>query len=266
MCARRPGTASGNVSGTSPRRSPCSTASPAGGVPRTYHTAGSLGGGARVGAGVKLPARLVVVADDLIDQFLLPVNDHTGRAALHLRFTPIRVVCQNTLDASLAGHARVQSSLRVAHVGRVADHVAEVRLALGLATRYFDTLGTTLRAMTTVNLTERMLREYWQAILPIARDQSKPAQRRVAEVRAMLTRLFEEGRGDAMPRVRGTAYAAYNAVTDFIDHVSTARRDGGVRQRAAESVLLGTATLKQRAFDEAIALVGRSRRCLTWRT
>jgi phage/plasmid-like protein (TIGR03299 family) len=63
-----------------------------------YHTAGSIKGGKQVWALIKLPGNLVVGPDDVVNQYLALMNAHDGTMALSIRFTPIRIVCNNTLN------------------------------------------------------------------------------------------------------------------------------------------------------------------------
>jgi hypothetical protein len=70
-----------------------------------------------------------------------------------------------------------------------------------------------------------------------------------------VTQKFEHGRGNDMPGVKGTLWAAFNGVTEYVDYTRTTR--GGSDSRA-KSLLFGSgATLKQKAWDEALSLAGQ---------
>lgn len=66
-----------------------------------YHTAGALGLGERVWLLAQLPKDLVVKGVDKVEKFLLLTSTHNGTTQVTIKMTPIRVVCQNTLNASL---------------------------------------------------------------------------------------------------------------------------------------------------------------------
>ena len=86
-----------------------------------FHTAGALGNGERVWVLVKLNDQIVIGDDDIVDRFLLLSNSHGGTGAVSIRFTPIQVVCQNTLNFAMK---RGSGAISVRHTRNVARHLA----------------------------------------------------------------------------------------------------------------------------------------------
>lgn len=225
-----------------------------------YHTAGSLRRGRRVFATAKLPASLVVVPDDVVDQYLLLVTGHDGTQSFTIRFTPVRVVCANTLGIALRNAAAYEYT--VTHKGTLAQQLATVRQALGVGVRYFDAAGIRFRALSSTSLTTLGFTQFLNGFLPVMTvDSSSPesairARERAIVARDRVTALFEGGLGTDIPGVRGTAWGAFNAGVEWSERVRATRKDGELREGAKEAIVLGTGQeWRQRAFDAAFALV-----------
>lgn len=90
-----------------------------------FHTAGALGNGERVWVLAKLVDQIVIGHDDKIDRFLLLSNSHDGSGAVSVRFTPIRVVCQNTLNLAVKPGGKPASSIR--HTRHMQKHMAKAQ-------------------------------------------------------------------------------------------------------------------------------------------
>jgi phage/plasmid-like protein (TIGR03299 family) len=84
-----------------------------------YHTAGALGDGQRVWILAKLPEDIRVIGDDITQKYLLLSNSHDGNSAVQIKFTPIRVVCQNTLTMALSQ----RPTLRIPHTRDVHERL-----------------------------------------------------------------------------------------------------------------------------------------------
>jgi phage/plasmid-like protein (TIGR03299 family) len=91
-----------------------------------FHTAGALGNGERVWVLAKLPGQIVVLPGDTIDRYLLLSNKHDGTGAISIRFTPIRVVCQNTLNWAAEGGS---SAISVRHSKNIGENLKKAQAA-----------------------------------------------------------------------------------------------------------------------------------------
>ena len=104
----------------------------------TYATAGSLFGGRKIFLLAKLPQRRIL--DDAVDPYICFTNSHDGTGAIQACATPIRVVCNNTLNLALNGAARKRSTK---HVGDIERKLEEARQTLALMDTYMQTLDNT---------------------------------------------------------------------------------------------------------------------------
>lgn len=223
-----------------------------------YHTAGALGRGERVWMLAKLPGDLRIEGtDDVSEKYLLLSNAHDGRSSLRVFFTPIRVVCQNTLNA--AERATQRQGVSIRHTGSVHDKIAEARRVLGFADRFYTRFGEDANRMAKVTLNTAQVRSYFEAVIPGPEDPEKSprAQKSAQENWDALEHLFVNGKGQDLPGVKRTLWAAYNAVTEWVDHKPL--KDAGALEDRREARLVsnwfGTgATVKGRAFEAAMAM------------
>ena len=219
-----------------------------------YHTAGSLGQGERVWILAKLPEIIRITVEDVVEEFLLLTNSHNGWSSLRVFYTPVRVVCQNTLNMALGGVARKGIAIR--HSGDIRSKIAEAQRALGLAAEFYSEFAEVAALCRERELAMKELDAYLQVVVPDPKDGK--VSTRAQNVRQEMVRLFETGKGNTLPGVRGTLWAAVNAVAEYADHVRTPRaKDPADRaSNRMESIWFGSgATLKARAWDKALQLV-----------
>jgi phage/plasmid-like protein (TIGR03299 family) len=214
-----------------------------------YHTMGSLRGGRQVWLLAKLPGEIRVTSEDVTEKYILLSNSHDGTSAVRIGLTPIRVVCQNTLNLALRGMGGVS----IRHHADVAVRVKEAHRLIGIVNQAYDTVGLTMQEMVKIPMTGDKPYEYFQSVLPLPDEKEEIMRDRVKEKQKRLAELFEIGIGNDLPEVRGSLWAAYNAVTQWVDRESYTARN----KEPLKSIWFGEgANIKQRAFDQARELVG----------
>ncbi len=234
-----------------------------------FHTAGSLKGGRKVWALVKLPTSITVGPDDTVDQYLLMANGHDGTVSLAFRFTPIRVVCWNTLSAAMdmdldTGQLRhTADGVYIRHSENADVRIEEVKKVLGIATRTFEETGKVYQAMSAIQIDQAILQGYLERVVPMTLKSLRPtgedleeAATKQHETHAAIIRCFESGRGSDLATAKGTVWGAYNAVGEWVDHIYPVLQDGSTSKARQESALFGTyGQMKRRAYSEAVALL-----------
>ena len=219
-----------------------------------YHTAGALGRGEKIWMLAKLSGQIQVRnSSDLVDKFLLLSNSHDGSAALRVYFTPIRVVCQNTL--ALAERRSEGQGVSILHKGDLQAKITEAQQVLGFAQRFYDDAAEWINRLASYYPTQDQLAGYFKAIYPDP-EEGKDNTRAV-NVRTELHRLFEDGIGHDEPEIKRSSWMAFNAVTEFVDHVRPGRgtNDADRSSRRLDSIWFGSgARLKQKAWDLALQM------------
>jgi phage/plasmid-like protein (TIGR03299 family) len=225
-----------------------------------YHTAGALGDGERVWVLAKLPDSIHVANQDDVGKYLLLSNSHDGRSAVQVKFTPIRVVCQNTLSMALAQGR----SVRVEHDRNLEIGLERAKDMLGIINARYAVIEESFGVLAQVQMQPARLKEYVEAVFPdpappvssgrdgllgSARARWEYALKQARLSREESARLFEEGRGNRQPGIRGTLWAAYNAVAEMIDY----RQDGMDADRHLRSMWFGQGYhVKVRAYQVAM--------------
>ncbi len=219
-----------------------------------YHTAGALGQGERVWLLAKLPGEIRVKgSDDITDKYLLLSNSHDGSTALRTFFTPVRVVCHNTL--TLAHRQGRRQGVSILHKGSIDAKVQEARKVLGLAHRFYEECELKIDRLAHHYPTVDQLDHLFSSLFPD--PENFPERSRAGCIRQDLFYLFEEGRGQDIPEIRHTTWAAFNAVTEYVDHrrPTRAKTENERRSRRLQSQWFGSgAQLKAKAWELALAI------------
>ena len=183
-----------------------------------YETAGSLQGGKRVWLLARLPHEYII-SGERITPYLVFFNSHDGSGAIKAALTPIRVVCQNTLNLALSTARRSWSMI---HTGDIQGKMQEARDTLFMAEKYMDSLGREFETLRKKKLAEKQVREYIEILLPIE-DGSTPQQ---AKNTKKLREDLEARYFDApdLKDLGNNGYRFINAVSDFATHSNPLRR------------------------------------------
>lgn len=201
----------------------------------------------------KLPGHIRVKdTQDIVDKYLLLSNAHDGSAALRVLFTPVRVVCQNTLSMALRQGRGEGISIR--HNGNLTAKIQEAQRVLGLATRFYDDAQAKIDRLASVSTTQAQLEVFFKSLYPDPEDGGDNT--RAKQTRERLHTLFETGIGHDLPGIKGTWWVAYNAVTEMLDHRTYRGRTEAERNaNRLQSIWWGTAAkVKEQAWEAALDL------------
>jgi phage/plasmid-like protein (TIGR03299 family) len=211
------------------------------------HTAGSLRGGSRVWVLAKLNRDpLVVAPGDEVGKFLLLSHGHDGSLAVRVGFTPIRVVCQNTL--AMAHGSDASQLIRVRHTKEVHQNLANVREVMDLANQQFEATAQQYRLLARTSVNQADLHRYVRRVLQVGDGQEPGA--RIKTILGEVVGLCEAGRGNCLPSVSGTLWAAYNGVSEWL-----AYRRGRSEDSRLNALWFGDgAGLNRHALQTALAM------------
>ena len=179
-----------------------------------WHTAGSLKYGQRVWVLCQLNLdNSEIVKGDEVAKFALLSNGHDGKLAVHFGFTPIRVVCANT--EAMARNSEASKLIRVRHHRFVADNVEKLRDVMDLANQEFEATADQYRFLASRQINKDDLKKYVRIVFNAGTDNLSTRKQNILH---KVEGLFETGKGNDLPGVAGTYWAAYNAVTEYLNY------------------------------------------------
>jgi phage/plasmid-like protein (TIGR03299 family) len=211
-----------------------------------YHTAGSLEGGKRIWILAKMKGEVRIGHDDVIEKYLLLASSHDGSSALRMLPTPVRVVCQNTLNLALEGGVGEGVSIR--HTATAGARMEQAARVLRVAHGYYDTFQIAAEQFANQRFSDEQMRALAVALYP---DHETEPSTRSKNVRDQLVSLFEGGIGHREHGIEGTAWAALNAVAEHADHhrqVRSTHAASDAEAKLSSSWFGSGAALKRQAY------------------
>ena len=189
-----------------------------------YETAGSLQGGKKVWILARMPQEYII-SGERISPYLLFSNTHDGSGAIKVALTPIRVVCNNTLNLALSTAKRSWSMI---HTGDVHGKINEARDTLFMAEKYMDSLGKEFENLRMKKLTDSQVMEDIEILFPIDENYSSQQVRNIKKLQEdVKIRYFD---APDLQDVGKNAYRFINAVSDFATHANPLRRTANYKE------------------------------------
>lgn len=183
----------------------------------SFQTAGALKNGNVVWVLAELnKAPIEVGKGDEVNKYLLLSNSHDGTMAVRVGFTPVRVVCNNTLTIA---HGNEKSKLiRIRHSAKVNENLDHLREVVNAMDAKFEASAEQYKFLTTKAINKKDLEKYIEIIFKTNPNGSERDKSRDKKMKEMITNLFENGAGQHLRSAKGTYWGAYNAVTEYLTH------------------------------------------------
>jgi phage/plasmid-like protein (TIGR03299 family) len=195
-----------------------------------WETAGSIRQGRVVFGSLALERETVLDPNgvsDVVKSYLLVHTSHDGSTAVQASITPVRVVCQNTLNMALQG---VKQSFKIRHTQTVGGKVQAAREALSLANQYLDTFDKEAQALIQTEITKAKFDAIVEAVYPRPDKDAKGAVKKWETKVDLLEEIYSS---DTTNMIAGTAWGAFNALTERLDWFRKGRGERGAENVAA---------------------------------
>jgi len=209
-----------------------------------YETAGSLRDGKTIWMLAKMPEQKIL--DDKFEPYICFTNSHDGTGAIKVCMTPIRVVCNNTLNLALKKAKRTWSAK---HTGSIGAKLDEAKATLGLASQYMGELNENAELLAYSKVDNDYINKFLSELFPVSVDDGKVKKQRVADAKANFMVAYY------MPDIaqyRNTKYGIINAITDMVDHAAPARNTSDYQSNNWGRIMNG-----HKVVDEAYSILTR---------
>lgn len=217
-----------------------------------YETAGALGKGERIFITAKLPGYIKVGSDDLIEKYLFLTTSHDGYGSITAAFTPIRIVCNNTLNAALRNHS---NCIKIRHTANAKERLEQAHRVMGISYHLSEQLEEIFNQWTKVRITDQEVKKLIRMALVTNRETLISLEEcREDELSTYYKNVVENAYEYALSSptqqsatTKGTLYGAYNGVTGYFQNVRKYKNE----EAKLKSLLFGgtAQTHSQTAFN-----------------
>ncbi len=207
-----------------------------------YETAGALAGGRKVWMLAKLTGTTKILGDQ-VDPYLLFSNNHEGTGAIRVAVTPIRVVCQNTLNIALRNANRAWSTK---HMGDMDTKLREAERTLNMSRMYMAQLAEEADLLSQYTLRKDQIELILDALFPIEDDATDRVKATREQSKDEILTLVNTS--DLQKFGKNNAWAFVNGVTDWAAHRKPLRNTSSFTENQFDRVTAGHPILDQ-AYD-----------------
>jgi phage/plasmid-like protein (TIGR03299 family) len=214
-----------------------------------YETAGALGNGERIFITAKLPSYIQVANNDLIEQYLFLSTSHDGMGSITAAFTPVRIVCNNTLNAAMRNKS---NAIKIRHTANAKERLEQAHRLMGISNRLSIDLEQMFTHWSKVRITDTRLKELIRmAMVPNKEVMEKINTGNIDDLSTAFNnqcnKVYEyamTSETQQLDSTKGTVFGAYNAITGYFQNVRSYKSQeaklkslvfGGVAQMRTQS-------------------------------
>lgn len=206
-----------------------------------YETAGALGKGERIFITAKLPDYIRVGRNDLIENFLFLTTSHDGYGSITAAFTPIRIVCNNTLNAALKGTV---NNIKIRHTTNAKERLKQAHQLLGISNRLTNELEEIFNHWSKIRITDNAVKRLVQMAMSPSKEVFRNLQNgKDEELSSTFNNMVSSVMDYAFTNptqqeatTKGTLYGAYNSVTGYFQNVRNYKDE----ESKLKSIMFGT--------------------------
>lgn len=214
-----------------------------------YETAGALGKGEKIFITAKMPDYIRIGNDDAIEKYVFLTTSHDGSGSITAALTPIRIVCNNTLNIALRNCSNV---VKIRHTQSANERLKEAHRVMGMVNKLSPMLEDIYNQWAKVRVTDKQVLQLIQlAMCPNKEVLAKLSNDQFDETSTAFRNICNDAFEYAMTSdtqqlvtTKGTLFGAFNAVTGYFQNVRSYKDDtaklnslldGGTAQRRSQA-------------------------------
>lgn len=186
-----------------------------------WESAGSLKKGKIVFGSLDIPKEIVLDPQGVNDKtklYLIVWTSHDGSVAVQAAITPVRVVCQNTLNIAMR---TAKQSFKIRHTQTAEGRIVQARQALGLTFAYADEFQKQANELFQQSITDKQFSDLIRTIYPKPEEATKAALTVWENKVVVIDDLYHNSPTNSM--IKGTAWGAFNALTERLDYYRSSK-------------------------------------------
>lgn len=207
-----------------------------------YETAGSLRDGRQIWLLAKMPTQKVL--DDEVEPYMFFSNTHDGTGAIRVGLTPIRVVCNNTLNMAISSAKR---SWTTKHVGDMKSKLEEAKLCMRMADTYMEGLDEEADRLANTTIYQEQIFEILDEMFPVDEEMTERKRNNIEDFKSnyMVAYMMPD-----ILKFGESGWRAINAMSDLITHEKPKRNTSTYDENRWKKIMDGHAI-----FDRFVELV-----------
>jgi phage/plasmid-like protein (TIGR03299 family) len=216
-----------------------------------FETAGVLGKGERIFVTAKLPNDMLIKGEE-VNKYIILTNSHNGSSSIIAGFTSIRVVCNNTLQASLR---ELSNKVSIQHRAGAKEKLSEAYRVMGIASSYMTEVESIFNQMAKTQISDDGLKEYIKEVM-------KPVYKKDDNIEEVSTRFKNQVESiyefalshptQVTDASRGTMWGAYNSISGYYNYIANFKD----KEAKFSSQMFGNANTKiSKGFEVALELI-----------
>jgi phage/plasmid-like protein (TIGR03299 family) len=216
-----------------------------------FETAGALGKGERIFVTAKLPEDMLV-RGERVEKYIMLTNSHDGTSTIIAGFTPIRVVCNNTLTAALK---KLDNKVSISHTASAESRLKEASRVMGIASKYMDEVNTTFESMTTRKLSDLEMKYFIETVMKNSFKEDTSDKEASTRMKNLVDQVYSFAISHPTQTTEAayrTLWGAYNGISGYYNFL----KDYKNADQKMKDMNYGYANDKiAKAFDQAVVML-----------